>query len=95
MLPRKKKKLKIGLSETPYPAFTGSDTINSYVYFVELSSELVIIHDCILYAFLLKKVGFQVGRINSLCCPLPLITAFLFLFDQLICGIHVNIDHFN
>ena len=58
---------------------------------MELFSELVVIHECILYAFLLQKVGFQVGRIDSLCCPLPLITAFLFLFDQLICGLHVNI----
>ena len=31
--------LKIGLSETPYPAFPGSNAINSYVYFVELFSE--------------------------------------------------------
>ena len=31
--------LKIGLSETPYAAFPGSDAINSYVYFVELFSE--------------------------------------------------------
>ena len=31
--------LKIGPSETPYPAFTGSNAINSYVYFVELFSE--------------------------------------------------------
>ena len=30
---------KIGLSETPYPAFPGSNTTNSYVYFVELFSE--------------------------------------------------------
>ena len=72
-----------------------SEALTQLIHFVELFSELVIIHDCILYAFLLKKVGFQVGRINSLCCPLPLITAFLFLFDQLICGLHVNIDHFN
>ena len=33
------KKLKIGLSETPYPAFPGSNAINSYVYFVTLFSE--------------------------------------------------------
>ena len=33
------KVLKIGLSETPYPAFPGSNAINSYVYFVELFSE--------------------------------------------------------
>ena len=33
------KKLKIGLSETPYPAFPGSKAINSDVYFVELFSE--------------------------------------------------------
>ena len=38
MFPRKKF-LKIGLSETPYPAFPGSNAINSYVYFVELFSE--------------------------------------------------------
>ena len=31
--------LKIGLSETPYPAFPGSNAINSYVHFVELFSE--------------------------------------------------------
>ena len=31
--------LKIGPSETPYPAFTGSNAMNSYVYFVELFSE--------------------------------------------------------
>ena len=31
--------LKIGLSETPYPAFPGSNAINSYVYLVELFSE--------------------------------------------------------
>ena len=31
--------LKIGPSETPYPAFAGSRTINSFVYFVELFSE--------------------------------------------------------
>ena len=32
--------LKIGISETPwYPAFPGSNAINSYVYFVELFSE--------------------------------------------------------
>ena len=38
--------LKIGLSETPYPAFSGSNTINSYVYFVELLSvESLVIHD--------------------------------------------------
>ena len=30
---------KIGLSETPYPAFPGSNAINSYVYFVEIFSE--------------------------------------------------------
>ena len=30
---------KIGLSKTPYPAFPGSNAINSYVYFVELFSE--------------------------------------------------------
>ena len=33
------KVLKMGPSETPYPAFTGSNVINSYVYFVELFSE--------------------------------------------------------
>ena len=38
-IPRKKKFLKIGLWETPYPAFPGSNAINSYVYFVELYSE--------------------------------------------------------
>ena len=38
MLPGKKN-LKIGRSETPYPAFPGSNAINSYVYFVELFSE--------------------------------------------------------
>ena len=38
MLPRKKILTK-GLSETPYPAFPGSNPINSYVYFVELFSE--------------------------------------------------------
>ena len=31
--------LKIGLSETPYPAFPGSNAINWYVHFVELFSE--------------------------------------------------------
>ena len=31
--------LKIGLSETPYSAFPGSNAINSYVYLVELFSE--------------------------------------------------------
>lgn len=31
--------LKIGLSKTPYPAFPGSNAINSYVYFIELFSE--------------------------------------------------------
>ena len=31
--------LEIGPSETPYPAFTGSNAISSYVYFVELFSE--------------------------------------------------------
>ena len=31
--------LKIGLSETPYPAFPGSNAINSYVYLVGLFSE--------------------------------------------------------
>ena len=31
--------LKIGLSEMPYPAFVGSNVINSYVYLVELFSE--------------------------------------------------------
>ena len=36
---RPEKFLKIGLSETPYPAFPGSDAINSYVHFVELFSE--------------------------------------------------------
>ena len=30
---------KIGLSETPYPAFPGSNTTNLYVYFVKLFSE--------------------------------------------------------
>ena len=30
---------KIGLSETPYPAFLESNAINSYVYLVELFSE--------------------------------------------------------
>ena len=30
---------KIGLSETPYPAFPGSKSTNLYVYFVELFSE--------------------------------------------------------
>ena len=34
-----KKKMKIGLSETPYHTFPGSNAINSYVYFVELFSE--------------------------------------------------------
>ena len=38
MFPRKKV-LKIGLSETPYPSFPGLNAINSYVYFVELFSE--------------------------------------------------------
>ena len=33
------KVLKIGPSETPYPALTWSNTINSYVYFAELFSE--------------------------------------------------------
>ena len=31
--------LKIGLSEMPYPAFLGSNVINSYVYLAELFSE--------------------------------------------------------
>ena len=35
----RKKLLNIALSETPYPAFPGSNAINSYVYFVELFSE--------------------------------------------------------
>ena len=30
---------KIGLSETPYPAFPGSNANNLYVYFVEFFSE--------------------------------------------------------
>ena len=38
------KKLKIGLSETTYPAFPGSNAINSYVYFVELSVLSLVIH---------------------------------------------------
>ena len=40
-----KKKLKIGLSETTYPAFPGSDAINSCVYFVELSVLSLVIHN--------------------------------------------------
>ena len=37
---------KIGLSETVYPAFSGSNTINSCVYFVELLSvKSLVIHD--------------------------------------------------
>ena len=39
------KKLKIGLSETTYPAFPGSNAINSYVYFVELSVLSLVIHN--------------------------------------------------
>ena len=35
----RKKILKIGPSETPYPAFPGSNAINSCVYYVELFSE--------------------------------------------------------
>ena len=31
---KKKKKLIIGLSETPRPAFPGSNAVYSYVYFV-------------------------------------------------------------
>ena len=41
----RKKKLKIGLSETTYPAFPGSNAINSYVYFVELSVLSLVIHN--------------------------------------------------
>ena len=38
--------LNIGLSETPYPALSGSNTINSYVYSVELLSvKSLVIHD--------------------------------------------------
>ena len=40
-----KKKIKIGLSETTYPAFPGSNAINSYVYFVELSVLSLVIHN--------------------------------------------------
>ena len=36
---------KIGLSETPYPAFHGSNATNLYVYFVELFSQSLVIHD--------------------------------------------------
>ena len=38
MLPRKNFS-KLGPSETPYPAFPGSNAINSYVHFVKLFSE--------------------------------------------------------
>ena len=44
MLPRKTN-LKIGLSEKTYPAFPGSNAINSYVYFVELSVLSLVIHN--------------------------------------------------
>ena len=40
-----KKKIKIGLSETTYPKFPGSNAINSYVYFVELSVLSLVIHN--------------------------------------------------
>ena len=40
-----KKKIKIGLSETTYPAFPRSNAINSYVYFVELSVLSLVIHN--------------------------------------------------
>ena len=39
------KKLKIGLSETTYPAFPGSNAINSYVCFVQLSVLSLVIHN--------------------------------------------------
>ena len=39
------KKMKTGFSETTYPAFPGSNAINSYVYFVELSVLSLVIHN--------------------------------------------------
>ena len=49
-----KKKMKIGLSETTYAAFPGSNAINhstqgmnySYIFFVELSVLSLVIHNC-------------------------------------------------
>ena len=39
------KKMKTGLSKTTNPAFPGSNAINSYVYFVELSVLSLVIHN--------------------------------------------------
>ena len=39
------KKMKIGLSKTRYPAFPGSNAVNSYVYFVERSVLSLVIHN--------------------------------------------------
>ena len=43
--PLEKRNLKIGLSEMTYPAFPGSNAINLYVYFVELSVLSLVIHN--------------------------------------------------
>ena len=43
--PPEKKKTKIGLSETTYPAFPGSNAINLFVYFDELSVLSLVIHN--------------------------------------------------